>query len=111
MENICSDDERLETKRARQAYYDKQYHVKITPNPFKEQFEMQTSFEGWQFFIGEEPQIITFYDDQGNVLKTNTIRPDEVHSYSFPDVPAGKTIFYRITWEEFVISGQILKTN
>ncbi len=107
---ICTEKKREEEKKSTQDFYDKYMKVQVTPNPFTEKFDLiLTAGTLPMFMISKTPLLIGFFDDQGNPLLSQTIELDKTYTFSFPDILPGKTIYYRITWEDYVIAGQVLK--
>ncbi len=85
--------------------------VLITPNPFRDEFELKLTYEESNLFLQREPITLTFADDMGNTYSTHVIATGKTYKFSFPDVAPGKTIYYHITWGEYKLGGQILKAN
>jgi hypothetical protein len=107
---ICSAADIKEEKKSLQAFYEKYLRVKVTPNPYTENFELILKNEKMPpWLVPTSPMNIGFFDDRGNPLLTQPIEIDKTYIFSLPDILPGKTIYYRITWDDYIISGQILK--
>ncbi len=59
--------------------------------------------------LPKSPLTLRFYDDQGNTLLSQPFEINKTYTFSFPEILPGKIIYYRITWEDYIISGQVLK--
>jgi|GEM_PF-3382172 len=105
----CSDDEKSEERKGFQAVIDRYLKVDVTPNPFAESFELTLNAEEAQFVVRNQVLNIAFYDGSGNTLHTQTIEADKPYTFTIPGLKSGSILHYKITWSDYVISGQILK--
>ena len=113
LRNFCSTDESNEEKKSNQEYFESTMKIQVTPNPFKDDFGLILHKDPIGIFDYECPGArltISFYDDKGNLLISKPIEPEEHYTFSFPEIAPGKTVFYRITWEDYTLSGQVLKS-
>ncbi|MBC7425023.1 MAG: hypothetical protein H7321_00705 [Bacteroidia bacterium] len=108
LENFCSEAETQDEKEATQSVITKTIFAKFTPNPFTDKVELQIT-QTMNLHLINAPMKITFYDDKGNTLLTQPVDISTTFTFSFPLVNAGKTMYYRITWDDYFIAGQILK--
>ena len=111
LNEFCTQRDIDENKKEWRAAGDPQMKVQITPNPFKEDFELELTHQGNILFLQKEPISLIFFDDMGNKFKTKIIESNKKYTFSFPDILPGKTIYYNILWGEYKIAGQILKAN
>jgi hypothetical protein len=109
LNEICSGNEMEELKKALQKMYEQKMNVQVTPNPFTEKFDLIIVDELVPWLLPEGTITLTFFDEKGNTLLAQPIELDKTYTFSFPDIASGKHIYYRITWEEYVIAGQVLK--
>jgi hypothetical protein len=108
---ICSSAEINEEKKGMQALYEKYLHVLVTPNPYTENFELTLKNEKlppWLF--PKSPMSIDFYDDKGNPILTQAFEIDKTYTFSLPGILPGKTVYYQIKWDDYMLSGQVLKS-
>lgn len=111
LKEFCTQKDIDDTKKQWHEALDPQMKVQITPNPFKEEFELELTHEGSTIFLQRESISLTFFDDMGNKFETRIIEPNKKYTFSFPGILPGKTIYYNITWGAYKVGGQILKAN
>lgn len=109
LNSFCSMSEIMEEKDNWRSLLDRYVKVNISPNPFIESFEMSLSADNIEIFVAPIGKTLSFYDEMGNLLKSQQIVLDQVYTFSFPEVKSGKTIYYKITWPDYELSGQIRK--
>jgi hypothetical protein len=110
LSTFCGENEKKETLKFFQSLFDEHIKVDISPNPFTEEFSFRFRCEGISYMLMGTEQILTLYDANGNTLKSQLVVKDQTYKFSFPELKSGSTIYYRITWLEYVISGSILKS-
>jgi hypothetical protein len=111
LKEFCTQKDIDDTKKQWHEALDPQMKVLITPNPFKDEFELLLTFKASTPFLQREPIRLTFFDDMGNKFETRIIETNKKYTFSFPDILPGKTIYYNVTWSEYKVAGQILKAN
>ncbi len=109
LSDFCSSKEQEEERQFMQTIYTKYVKAQISPNPFEEQFEFTLSAGKISGMLQSETFVLTFFDDMGHNLKSKIIKLDTPHAFSFPLVPSGKTIYYKVAWGDYSIGGQIAK--
>jgi hypothetical protein len=110
LNRFCSADEVDEERKLEQSVIDRFYKVDITPNPFAETFELTLKVEKAEFLIFNQILTITFYDGSGNTLHTQTIEANKPHTFTIPGLKSGSILHYKITWSDYIISGQLMKS-
>lgn len=109
---FCSKEDLEEEQRSMQAIYEKNLKVEVSPNPFTESFNLELrSGRMKNSTYLSSPMTISFYDEQGNVLFSQPIEVDQPYTFSFPELPKGKTVYYRINIGDYSLSGQVLKSQ
>lgn len=109
LSNFCSSTEQEEERKGLQSFYNKYVKAQVTPNPFEEQFEFTVSAGKIAYMVRADDLKVTFYDDLGTALTSKPIVFDKPFLFSFPQIKPGKTIYYRVTWSDYFIAGQIVK--
>ncbi len=110
LKKFCSQEEADENKKFWQSVITENVAVKINPNPFKEGFELTLDCQNICHMLMGTEQLLSLYDDQGNLLLSQTIERNKAYNFSFPEIKSGSIIHYRITWLEFVLGGQVMKS-
>jgi hypothetical protein len=109
LKQFCSDAEKAEQKKMWQELMEKNVEVKISPNPFTEEFECTVSVKSLEGMFKREAFYLGFYNDQGEQLNSRQIELDQPYIFAFPDIKAGKTIYYKVSWSDYKVGGQVLK--
>lgn len=110
LNHFCTDDEMNEERKFEQELIDKYFKVHVTPNPFAETFELTLNVEKLQYMVYNQVLNIAFYDGSGNTLHTQTIEANKPYTFTIPGLKSGSILHYKITWSDYVISGQLMKT-
>jgi len=110
LKEFCSEKEMEEDKKSMQAMFERVMQIQITPNPFKESFELTMHAGKVKMFLYNAQFLLSFFDDSGTPLSSQPIELDKAYHFSFPTIPSGKTIYYRITWDDYLLSGQVKKS-
>ena len=109
LSNFCSSAEQEEERKSNQSFYNKYIKAQVTPNPFEEQFEFSVSAGKISNMMKADDLSVTFYDDMGIALTSKPIVFDKAYVFSFPEIKSGKRIYYRVSWSDYFIAGQIAK--
>ncbi len=111
LNDICSKEEMEEQKKSIQSLYEKYTKIEINPNPFVEtfSFKMVANFMAYSF-VGKTIKL-KFMDESGQVYLERTIEEGKQYEFSLPDYPKGKIVFYTITWDDYKLSGQLMKSQ
>lgn len=107
--NLCTNTEQQEEREAWQSLYTKHVKVQVTPNPFDAQFDLTVSAGKITHLMKTEGMKVTFYDDQGIAIGDRAIELDKAYNFVFPQIASGKIIYYRVTWSDYFVAGQIAK--
>lgn len=110
LREICSREEIEEQKKFIQALYEKHTEVDVSPNPFKEsfKFKMKANFMSYSF-VGKTI-MLKFMDENGKVYLERQIEEGMEYEFSLPEFPKGKIVYYTISWEDYQLSGQFMKS-
>lgn len=106
--DFCSQEELDEEKQSWQSMFEKNTEVLINPNPFIEEFTFQMYCPKIASFLRNTEIKLTFFDKNGNELKSQQIDPNKEYLIQLPQAPKGQTVIYTITWQEYKLSGNIL---
>lgn len=109
---FCSKEDLEEEARGMQSMYEKNLQVDVSPNPFTESFNLVINsgrLKSSSYL--NTPMTIKFYDDQGNTLLSQPVETDKPYTFSFPELPKGKVVYYRIHIGDYSLSGQVLKSR
>jgi hypothetical protein len=110
LNKFCSDKEKEEIKQWMKEFFQKNIIVEVTPNPFTANFVLNVKYNG-NFYKPEGVMSLEIIDENGKQLLSQKVELDRNYTFEFPDVLPGKYIYYRFTWDECIVSGQILKAN
>lgn len=109
LKQFCTDAERLENKQGMQKLAEKYCRAEINPNPFQESIEFTLINEQWTWLTSGKSIELVFLDLNGNTISRSLIEANKPYTFSFPDLKSGSLLFYKISWDEYLLSGQIKK--
>jgi hypothetical protein len=110
LNKFCSDKDKEEEDQWKKEFFQKHIIVGVTPNPFTENFTLTVTYDG-KFYRPSGPMTLDFIDENGNQLLSRPVEFDKNYTFEFPDIYPGRYIYYRLTWDDCVVSGQVLKAN
>lgn len=111
LNDICSKEEIEEDKKFMQQLYQKYAKIEINPNPFVDEFTFRLSMEKMSWSLSNRTIAVKFMDDAGKVYLEQTIVYDTIYTFSLPDFPKGKIVFYTLSWDDYMLSGQFMKSQ
>lgn len=110
LNKFCSEKEKEEEDQWSKEFFQKHIIIDVTPNPFSENFVLKITYNG-NFYKPAGPMTLSFIDENGKQLLSQPVELDKNYTFEFPDVLPGKYLYYRFTWDECVVGGQLLKAN
>ncbi len=111
LNHLCTDKDKEEDKAGMQSLYDRHKQVQINPNPFVESFELTLGFGTITHWFKTTEFKLQFFDENAIELKSQLISMGKTYTFTFPELLPGKTVYYRISWDDYMISGQVLKAT